>query len=130
MGVQVLRASSCVPAARRPQVVRASVVPNGLSRRHRYRGNPCGPSLMALSPLDAFFDLSPSQLLETEEFMGLERARPMAVDFVEVRARSELFCPFCSCFRTVRYLVHLRNELKCRGDCLERFFVRFSVVTS
>lgn len=86
MVVQVLRASSFMPAARRPQVVRASVIPNGLSRRHRYRGNPCGPSLMALSPLDAFFDLSPSQLLETEEFMGLERARPMAVDFVEVRS--------------------------------------------
>ena len=40
---------------------------------------------MALSPLDAFFDLSPSHLLETEEFHGLERARGMAVDFIEVR---------------------------------------------
>lgn len=40
---------------------------------------------MALSPLDSLFDLSPSHLLETEEFAGLERARMMAVDFVEVR---------------------------------------------
>ena len=65
-------------------MTRAAVVPQAHGRRHR---SPLGPSLMALSPLQSFFDLSPSQLLETEEFTGLERARGMAVDFVEVRYR-------------------------------------------
>lgn len=41
---------------------------------------------MSLSPFDSLFDLTPSRLLlETEDFMGLERARVMAVDFVEDR---------------------------------------------
>lgn len=52
---------------------------------------------MALSPLDGFFDLSPSHLLETEDFAGLERARVMAVDFVEVRHPSTLQRWRCLC---------------------------------
>jgi hypothetical protein len=39
---------------------------------------------MALAPFGSLFDLNPSQLLEAEEFVGQERARAMAVDFVEV----------------------------------------------
>ena len=69
---------------RRPQLSRAAVVPQAHGRRHRFRRSACGPSLMALSRLDAFFDLSPSHLLETEEFTGLERTRGTAVDFIEV----------------------------------------------
>jgi hypothetical protein len=72
-----------VGTARKPQIVRAHVVP--FVRKHRFQRPLCGPSLMALSPFDSLFDLSPSHLLETEDFMGLERARAMAVDFVEVR---------------------------------------------
>lgn len=90
----MLTASSRQSAGRKPQVAaRAHVVPNAHSRRHKtaFRRGLCGPSLMALSPLDAFFDLSPSQLLETEEFAGLERARGMPVDFVEVRSTALLF---------------------------------------
>merc|ERR1712137_299945 len=72
-------------SGRKSHAVRAHVVPNVLSRRRRFRRAPCGPSLMELSPLDAFFDMSPARLLETEEFLGLARVRPMAVDFVEDR---------------------------------------------
>ena len=95
----MLTASSSIRAGHghRPQLSRAAVVPQAHARRHRFRKSLCGPSLMALSPLDGFFDLSPSHLLETEDFAGLERARVMAVDFVEVRHPSTLQRWRCLC---------------------------------
>jgi hypothetical protein len=75
--------TSTVRVGRKPQLARAHVVPH--ARRHRLQRPLLGPSLLSLAPFDTLFDLKPSQLLETEEFMGMERARAMAVDFLEVR---------------------------------------------
>jgi hypothetical protein len=74
--------TSAVRIGRKPQLARAHVVPE--ARRHRIQRPLLGPGLMALAPFGSLFDLNPSQLLETEEFLGHERARAMAVDFVEV----------------------------------------------
>lgn len=94
----MLNVSSTIRAGRKPQSVRAGVVPNAFNRRGRRAGHPfrgrgaCAPTLMDLSPLEAFFDMNPAQVLEAEELMGIERARAMPVDFVEVSIDLLLSC--------------------------------------
>lgn len=91
MGAIVLvNAPSNTRAGRKPQTARARVLPH--ARRFQLQRPLCGPSIniMALRPFDSLLDQRPAHLLETEESMGLERARTMAVDFVEDRNGFEI----------------------------------------